>query len=212
MVHKKFHNPISTKESTWIDRTPNPSARNYLDEMAPINGFNLENEEALRLRDSFRDEVSKRMGELLLKGQTMLDEYCPTCSGILMEDRTGVRRCVTCELYQEKSSQVVAEIPLQEEDFKEAVDKSPIRESVPSQKQQVPRKAVIPKAAPVVKKQKKVSEATNGNDAIESAKAAVLRKLEWATSNLEDTEDTTRTFDLLSVIQKSAETLQALQF
>ena len=80
MVHKKFENPISSKESHWIDRTPHPSARNYLDEMAPINGFHEDNDEAIRLRDSFRDEVSKRMGELLLKGQTMLDEYCPTCS------------------------------------------------------------------------------------------------------------------------------------
>lgn len=74
-------------------------------------------QESLRLRDAFRDEVSKRMGELLLKGQTMLDEYCPTCSGILMEDRAGVRRCVTCELYAEKLAQagtIVAEVPLRE--------------------------------------------------------------------------------------------------
>uniref|UniRef100_A0A8R1I9C2 Uncharacterized protein n=1 Tax=Caenorhabditis japonica TaxID=281687 RepID=A0A8R1I9C2_CAEJA len=80
MVHKKFVNPPSTREHNWIDRTPNPAARNYLDEMAPINGFHEDNSESIRMRDSFRDEVSKRMGELLLKGQTMLDEYCPTCN------------------------------------------------------------------------------------------------------------------------------------
>ena len=27
----------------------------------------------------FRDEVSKRMGQLLLKGYTMLDAYCSSC-------------------------------------------------------------------------------------------------------------------------------------
>uniref|UniRef100_A0A1I7TMC3 Zf-AD domain-containing protein n=1 Tax=Caenorhabditis tropicalis TaxID=1561998 RepID=A0A1I7TMC3_9PELO len=230
MVHKKFDNPTSTKESTFVDRTPHPAARNYLDEMAPINGFHEENAEAIRLRDAFREEVSKRMGGLLLKGQTMLDEYCPTCSvrflffnfsstslfqGILMEDRTGVRRCVTCELYQEKTSQIVAEVPLQDEDLKEAVDKSPNQEPSPVGKQNVPQKAVVPKVIPAAKRQKKTTERSKGNDyqdAIEAAKLAVLKKLEWATSNLNSTDDTNSTFDFLTVIQKSAETLQALQF
>ncbi|EFO86764.1 hypothetical protein CRE_04821 [Caenorhabditis remanei] len=182
--------------------------------MAPINGFHEDNDEAIRLRDSFRDEVSKRMGELLLKGQTMLDEYCPTCSGILMEDRTGVRRCVTCELFREKTSHIVAEIPLQEEDLQEAVDQSQARETASAEKTPATRKAIVPKAAPVVKKSKKIAENTHGNDytdTIVSAKSAVMRKLEWATSQLDSTEDTSRVFDFLTVIQKSAETLQALQ-
>ncbi|EGT34731.1 hypothetical protein CAEBREN_12220 [Caenorhabditis brenneri] len=187
--------------------------------MAPINGFHQENDEALRLRDSFRDEVSKRMGELLLKGQTMLDEYCQTCSGILMEDRTGVRRCVTCEVFQEKTSQIVGEVPLQEEEFHEAADTIPIHEK---EKQTAPKKTVIQKAVsssqkavPAPKKTKKSVEASKESDtpdAVEAAKEAVLRKLEWAASKLDATEETARVFDFLSIIQKSAETLQALQF
>ncbi|UMM22623.1 hypothetical protein L5515_003750 [Caenorhabditis briggsae] len=217
MVHKKFENPVSTKQSTFIDRTPHPAARNYLDEMAPINGFHEENVDSIRLRESFRDEVSKRMGELLLKGQTMLDEYCPTCSGILMEDRTGVRRCVTCELFQEKTaSLIVAEIPLQEEDLEEAVNEPPVQHSVPVEKT-VPRKVVVPKpapSAPVAKKSKKVTSSTkecNQSEAIEAARNAVIRKLEWATSKLDSAEDVDSVSDFLSLIQKSAETLQSLQ-
>ncbi|VDL83496.1 unnamed protein product [Nippostrongylus brasiliensis] len=100
-------------------RFPNPAARNYFDEMAPVNGVRELSEQQLReaqaLRDNFRDEVSKRMGELLLRGVTMLDAYCQVCNGILMEDRNGVRTCVTCDLYAERTregSRLVAEVPL----------------------------------------------------------------------------------------------------
>ncbi|KJH50287.1 Sjogren'S syndrome/scleroderma autoantigen 1 [Dictyocaulus viviparus] len=71
--------------------------------------------EAQRLRSEFRDGVSRRMGELLLQGMTMLDAYCQVCNGILMEDRNGVRNCVTCELFEERTkegSRLVAEVPL----------------------------------------------------------------------------------------------------
>ncbi|CAI2348304.1 unnamed protein product [Caenorhabditis sp. 36 PRJEB53466] len=215
MVHKKFVNPTSTRENNWIDRTPHPEARNYLDEMAPINGFHPENSESIRLRDAFRDEVSKRMGELLLKGQTMLDEYCPTCSGILMEDRTGVRRCVTCELYTEKLNEtphVVAEIPLQSEDLKEAAE---IPVPTPKVSEQKAAKKVLPSkvATPVTKAKKVVetSEERSLSDAVSAAKQAVLQKLEWATAELNATEESARVLNFLAVIQKSAETLSALQ-
>lgn len=91
--------------------------------MAPVNGVVQLSEDqisqAQRKKDEFRDEVSKRMGALLLRGVTMLDAYCQTCNGILMEDRNQVRTCVTCELYAERSregSTVVADIPLDIED------------------------------------------------------------------------------------------------
>ncbi|CAJ0950070.1 unnamed protein product, partial [Mesorhabditis belari] len=50
-------------------------------------------------RDQFRDQVSKQMGELLLLGHTMLDAYCQICNGILMESRTGTRKCVACDIW-----------------------------------------------------------------------------------------------------------------
>uniref|UniRef100_A0A915PVQ7 Uncharacterized protein n=1 Tax=Setaria digitata TaxID=48799 RepID=A0A915PVQ7_9BILA len=49
-------------------------------------------------RRRLRDRISSRMGELLLLGQTMLNEYCELCAGILMEDRQGVRCCVACDM------------------------------------------------------------------------------------------------------------------
>ncbi|VDO87816.1 unnamed protein product [Heligmosomoides polygyrus] len=103
MVHRGF---------TEHSRT----ARNYSEEMAPVNG--IRDASSFRLfRNSwlFRDEVSKRMGELLLRGVTMLDAYCQVCNGILMEDRNGVRTCVTCELFAERTregSRLIAEVPL----------------------------------------------------------------------------------------------------
>ncbi|KAL6726016.1 hypothetical protein Aduo_008029 [Ancylostoma duodenale] len=107
-----------SKEENY-SRAPNPNARNYFDEMAPVNGFRELTEEQLSeaqaRRDEFRDEVSKRMGELLLRGVTMLDAYCQICNGILMEDRNGVRSCVTCDLFAERTkegSRLVAEVPL----------------------------------------------------------------------------------------------------
>nr|CDJ81911.1 Sjogrens syndrome scleroderma autoantigen 1 domain containing protein [Haemonchus contortus] len=87
--------------------------------MAPVNGIRELSEEQLaeaqEIRAKFRDDVSKKMGELLLRGVTMLDAYCHICDGILMEDRNGVRRCVTCELLEEhtkEGSRLVAEVPL----------------------------------------------------------------------------------------------------
>ncbi|KAK6026727.1 Sjogren'S syndrome/scleroderma autoantigen 1 [Ostertagia ostertagi] len=113
MGHRGFIQPTgpsksqqARKENTY-SRAPNPSARNYFEEMAPVNGIRELSEEQLaeaqELRNKFRDEVSKKMGELLLRGVTMLDAYCQTCSGILMEDRSGVRTCVTCELFAERT-------------------------------------------------------------------------------------------------------------
>ncbi|KHJ93286.1 Sjogren'S syndrome/scleroderma autoantigen 1 [Oesophagostomum dentatum] len=112
----KVQQPSKTEE---YSRTPNPNARNYFEEMAPVNGIRELTEEQLSeaqaRRDEFRDDVSKRMGELLLRGVTMLDAYCQVCNGILMEDRNGVRTCVTCELFAERTkegSRLVAEVPL----------------------------------------------------------------------------------------------------
>ena len=44
-----------------------------------------------------RDEASARMGDLLLRGWTMLADACDTCYTPLMEDRhSGERVCVKC--------------------------------------------------------------------------------------------------------------------
>lgn len=44
------------------------------------------------------DLVSKKMGQLLLKGFKMLASICETCECILMEDKGGVELCIGCNL------------------------------------------------------------------------------------------------------------------
>ncbi|CAG9537087.1 unnamed protein product [Cercopithifilaria johnstoni] len=67
-----------------------------------LNGLQQVTQEHQQLleqtRHRLRDRISSRMGELLLLGQTMLNEYCELCAGILMENRQGVRSCVACEM------------------------------------------------------------------------------------------------------------------
>lgn len=99
--------------------TPDVPARSCFEDMVLLNGTRELTEEQLsearRCRDEFRDDVSRRMGDLLLRGMTMLDVYCEVCNGILMENRDGVRNCVTCELFNERTkegSRLVAEVPL----------------------------------------------------------------------------------------------------
>ncbi|OZC09575.1 Sjogren'S syndrome/scleroderma autoantigen 1, partial [Onchocerca flexuosa] len=73
-----------------------------------LNGLQRVTQEHQQLleqtRHSLRDRISSRMGELLLLGQTMLNEYCELCAGILMEDRQGVRCCVACDMVNQELS------------------------------------------------------------------------------------------------------------
>uniref|UniRef100_A0A0N5A571 Sjogrens syndrome scleroderma autoantigen 1 n=2 Tax=Parastrongyloides trichosuri TaxID=131310 RepID=A0A0N5A571_PARTI len=46
---------------------------------------------------SLSDKISSRMGDLLIKGHRMLDEYCKVCMGVLMEDpKTNSKDCIAC--------------------------------------------------------------------------------------------------------------------
>lgn len=67
-----------------------------------LNGMQRVTQEHQQLleqtRRRLRDRISSQMGELLLLGYTMLNEYCELCAGILMEDRQGVRSCIACDI------------------------------------------------------------------------------------------------------------------
>lgn len=97
-------------------------------------------EAAANARRELLDQVSAKMGELLLRGYTMLDAYCNVCTGILMEDRQGVRVCVTCDLTNAQrnpstsspgGSRLVAEIPLEESDHLYEIHTSRVSETAP---------------------------------------------------------------------------------
>uniref|UniRef100_A0A0K0DH56 Cullin domain-containing protein n=1 Tax=Angiostrongylus cantonensis TaxID=6313 RepID=A0A0K0DH56_ANGCA len=59
--------------------TQDVPARSCFEDMVLLNGTR-ELTEARRCRDEFRDDVSRRMGDLLLRGMTMLDAYCEVCN------------------------------------------------------------------------------------------------------------------------------------
>ncbi|CAB3402074.1 unnamed protein product [Caenorhabditis bovis] len=198
---------------------------NYLDKMAPING--LPDISTERIREAFRDEVSKRMGELLLKGHTMLDEYCQTCSGIIMEDRQQQRRCVTCELYAEKTndgSRIAAQIPLDAEDLEEAapgsitpkealmdysrsVDYDDYEEIAKKLNSDLRKPSTTKKA--VFSKEFKSKKATNS--AVTISIEAIQKKMKWASEELNNTTHLPLILDLIDVISKSAQALKSLQ-
>ncbi|VDN50679.1 unnamed protein product [Dracunculus medinensis] len=73
----------------------------YYSSSSTMNGLrHLSQEErniVLEERENFRNQVSNRMGEMLLRGDTMLDEYCSACGNVLMANREGTRSCVACE-------------------------------------------------------------------------------------------------------------------
>ncbi|EFO26530.1 hypothetical protein LOAG_01950 [Loa loa] len=96
MGHHQF-DIISKSKSlgTGIDITDQIEGMN-------LNGLQRVTQEHKQLleqtRCRLRDRISSRMGELLLLGHTMLNEYCELCAGILMENRQGVRSCVACDM------------------------------------------------------------------------------------------------------------------
>ncbi|VDP12690.1 unnamed protein product [Onchocerca flexuosa] len=103
--------PLKGSYETYLFR--NKSLKTETDIADQIEGMDLnglqrvtqEHQQLLeQTRHSLRDRISSRMGELLLLGQTMLNEYCELCAGILMEDRQGVRCCVACDMVNQELS------------------------------------------------------------------------------------------------------------
>lgn len=115
MGHRSFKRK-ATQPADETSDSPVPEA----EEMS--NGLTKVTDEQRRVleegRRLIRDQVSSRMGELLLRGYTMLDAYCSICSGILMQDRLGNRECVQCELLRGElntpsgAGRIVGQIPL----------------------------------------------------------------------------------------------------
>jgi len=50
----------------------------------------------LQVRRERQDQISKRMGDYLLKGYKMLATCCPHCDTILLQTRQGQNYCVSC--------------------------------------------------------------------------------------------------------------------
>ncbi|KAI1302319.1 hypothetical protein HDE_02486 [Halotydeus destructor] len=49
-------------------------------------------------KKTLNDKVSSLMGQYLLKGYAMLDQYCDVCHDPMMRDRNGTLSCVRCSI------------------------------------------------------------------------------------------------------------------
>jgi len=62
---------------------------------------------------SIDDQISRRMGQYLLKGYCMLDQYCEDCQSPIMRDKLNRLQCVSCtirtELLNEEEPRDVAQ-------------------------------------------------------------------------------------------------------
>ncbi|KAK6053893.1 Sjogren'S syndrome/scleroderma autoantigen 1 [Cooperia oncophora] len=155
--------------------------------------------EAQELRNKFRDEVSKKMGELLLRGVTMLDAYCQICNGILMEDRNGVRTCVTCELFAERTregSRLVAEVRMVDIERKNwAEGNVPVvgsKESTPS----APTTSV-PARGPTG-----IRGVPLSFDGCTAALLAIDRKLKWAGERIDRSENPSEIREMFALVNE----------
>ncbi|XGW16160.1 hypothetical protein V3C99_001534, partial [Haemonchus contortus] len=207
MGHRGFVQPNCQSKSGQASkssshfRTSNTSAQKNCAKMAPVNGIRELSEEQLaeaqEIRAKFRDDVSKKMGELLLRGVTMLDAYCHICDGILMEDRNGVRRCVTCELLEEhtkEGSRLVAEVPLDATADGFTPGNSALSNELPVEQ----NAACFSKNLPV----KQDAEPTHCSDGCNVALLAIDRKLRWLGGRIDQTENLSEIRELFALVHE----------
>ncbi|PAV56368.1 hypothetical protein WR25_15480 [Diploscapter pachys] len=207
MGHKPFERKQSSSSST--SNLVSISQTRRIEEMSQKNGtINLtdnEEEDSMlnRAESAFRDEVSKRMGEMLLKGYTMLDAYCDTCAGILMEDKNGVRRCVQCEVYKEyQDKRKLTNNDLVEDDgaYRQAFTGS-TSTSIATPSSSIPQR---PQSNFDVANVVHTYGAHQTQPTLTSCKkaiSAVQKKLDWATANLEASTDLEEISKYLQIIE-----------
>jgi len=71
-----------------------------------IDNSKMLNEEDIKAQRAKSDLVSKKLGELLLKGYRMLDASCTNCGCILMQLKNQPTYCVNCEEIEIKKKPV----------------------------------------------------------------------------------------------------------
>ncbi|UJR09152.1 hypothetical protein I4U23_013400 [Adineta vaga] len=135
--------------------------------------------ERRRIRDN---EITKKLGEYLLKGYCMLGDTCPECNCILLRTTDDKLLCVGCneiDMNNEKSEngELTTTANKKKEDKKR------------SKKQ---------------KTKKESNETRNSCDQLEN-------KLKWAVDELAKSQNPARINEMCSVIVKLTETIKALK-
>ncbi|KAK6010754.1 Sjogren'S syndrome/scleroderma autoantigen 1 [Ostertagia ostertagi] len=175
------------------------------------------------------------MGELLLRGVTMLDAYCQTCSGILMEDRSGVRTCVTCELFAERTkegSRLVAEVPLDTTADGVTPGNSALSEEQPTMRNvvrvtDVDRKNWAERIPPLVGSKESTPSAPTTSataervgmqdtpccfDGCNRALLAIDRKLKWASERIDRSENPSEIREMFALVNEGLNIIRHAKF
>ncbi|GMT18867.1 hypothetical protein PFISCL1PPCAC_10164 [Pristionchus fissidentatus] len=152
--------------------------------------FQMDMEDYNDEKDVFRDTVTARMGELLLKGVAMLDEYCD-CGGILMQERSGRRFCVDCEVRNQGKGEKQEEKVVEPEEKKKKEEKPAKKVSFHSDKQEM-RTALPPSEWKTV------------------AQMTVETKLIWLSNQLSKTQDYDEIAKILDLIDKASRIAKGL--
>uniref|UniRef100_A0A914WFK4 Sjoegren syndrome/scleroderma autoantigen 1 n=1 Tax=Plectus sambesii TaxID=2011161 RepID=A0A914WFK4_9BILA len=205
------------------------AAENDEDQMGSrMNGLiepSREQQREIEARRQRNDRISQLMGSYLLRGYKMLDEYCPTCSNILMEDRQGTLYCVACEEIdnvrpnqQSQGTGAVAEISLEDSAnlyrlgsgvqlSAASHGSTSVDVGVPANVESTNRRSLADKAtvacpftAPTV------SSAACGRDSpIADAVRVVEQKLKWATDKLRTTQNVKESCELVDLMRSCAD-------
>lgn len=193
----------------------------------------------IEARRERQDKISKLMGDYLLKGYKMLASICPFCETILLRTKQEVDYCVACsELDCDSTkddpalSEIAAQRQAQEFQLKEAscdMHSSATPSSASSSATNGSHSTVNSRKSsnllPVVSTkeinssadvEKPLTEATFPFQGVEpqlgEAAEAVLKKLEWATGRLLQTQDIDTCRRLCDLIKSCADAIHSVRF
>ncbi|KAK0417356.1 hypothetical protein QR680_012961 [Steinernema hermaphroditum] len=218
MVHRRFAAPaeseapkvtehiVATSAEDWgskeVVEVWKPVAIETRSHTKTMNGAKLVDQSEVReFQNRVSEEVSKRMGELLLKGYTMLDQYCDRCRGILMESRSNELICLQCTVVQEMC-------PPKPEPL---TDMDNISDHEPSPKRSAVRNT-LPDHSSIIVKEEPLSNMEITDDVHlrldEYAVQVVARKLKWACEILDASKDPAEVAALIAVVSSATKFLK----
>uniref|UniRef100_A0A3Q2XQJ7 Zinc ribbon domain containing 2 n=1 Tax=Hippocampus comes TaxID=109280 RepID=A0A3Q2XQJ7_HIPCM len=165
----------------------------------------------IQARRERQDQISKIMGDYLLKGYKMLGECCDVCGTILLQDRTHKNYCVSC---QELDSDVDKDNPA----LNAQAALSQVRERRLAAQSPAPsdpayvngdaggRVAAVPQPRPDA-----ALRPLAQRPVLQDAEEAVLSKMRWASSQLQTCASLESSIQLCNLISSCAASLRSLR-
>ena len=126
-VRKKDHSVVEYCVVCSAKNTPNTATVSTAETPTEYSKESFEEQQAKG------EKISKKLGELLLKGYKMLDICCATHLDVpLMQKETDI--CVECELFPEVETLIVDKIASKDLQLKEPVEESILLQQIISEK------------------------------------------------------------------------------